>query len=386
MTKKLTHEEFMKKLLSKNERYANGDFYLIGKYLGSQDKILCHCNIHDYDWNAIPADLCRNRGCPICGKESSARNRSGSLEYFLQRLNNKGSDITLVGKYINMTTKTQFQCSKGHIWSTTPNYILYTPNGCPYCSGKYVWVGFNDLWTTREDIASLLKNPDDGYRYTQHSNQKVEFVCPDCNSLLVKTINDVSYRGLSCSVCSDGISYPNKFGRAFLKQLPLKQLKYEYQPDWAKPYFYDNYFEYNDTKYIVEMDGGFHYDEEVKYGVPLEERQRIDDIKTSLAIQTGVNIIRIECLVSDCDYIKNNIIHSDLNEIFNLSNINWSLCDMCAQTSLVKEACILYQSGIHKISEIAKKLNICYSTTSRYLQKGAKLGLCNYQIKTKDKM
>lgn len=392
MSKKLTHEEFVEKLLKKNKHYANGDFVFTGEYVGSNDPIGCHCNIHNKSWTPLPVELCRGKGCPDCGRESSAKNRAAPLERFLQKLNSKKTGVVLDGEYVNMTTKTRFKCSKNHTWFATPNQVLNMPNGCPYCHGMYVWIGFNDLLTTRPDVARLLKNKEDGYKYTQNSNQRVEFVCPDCKTVVVKKINDVSNKGFSCQICSDGISYPNKFGRAFLKQLPIDFLKPEYQPSWAKPYFYDNYFEYNNQKYIVEMDGAFHYIEKQRGTQTLKERQRIDALKTCLANQNDVKIIRIDCLLSDCDYIKNNILNSELNNIFDLSNINWRLCDMSAQKSLVALACKLYQSGVRQINDLAKELGISKTTVTKYLQKGSQLGLCDYQLKrlklnkTKDKM
>ena len=52
------------------------------------------------------------------------------------------------------------------------------------------------------------------------------------------------------------------------------------------------------------MDGGPHYREGETFHKPLEERKRVDNLQTELAIQNGINIIRIECLESNCDYIK----------------------------------------------------------------------------------
>lgn len=51
-----------------------------------------------------------------------------------------------------------------------------------------------------------------------------------------------------CCVCSDGISYPNKYGfELFNNQLSTQIDKFtrEYHPEWANPYRYDFYFEIN---------------------------------------------------------------------------------------------------------------------------------------------
>ena len=117
-----------------------------------------------------------------------------------------------------------------------------------------VLIGINDMWTVRPDIAKLLKDSNDGYKYSAYSSSKTYFVCPEYGTIHYKNIANVSIQGLSCDVCGDGISYPNKFIRNLFKQLKL-DVKYEWRPEWIVPYYYDNYFEYNGNKYIVEMDG-----------------------------------------------------------------------------------------------------------------------------------
>lgn len=371
--KKLTHEEFIERLLECNKHYANGEFELIGKYTHSHNNILCRCKKCEHEWEAPPDSLKRGYGCHLC------RIRYGliSQEEFLDRLSLVSNNIKAIDQYIGMTKKIRFQCGKGHIWSAEPHNVL-RDSGCPFCTNKAVLIGYNDMWTTKPDIAKLLKNPEDGYKYTKSSHSYTYFICPKCGESLYLKINDVCNRGVCCNVCSDGISYPNKFARMFFKQLPVKNYDYEYHPDWACSYFYDNYFEYNNMKYIVEMDGGLHYREGFCFDKTLEERQNIDNIKDNLAINNNINIIRIDCKKSDRDYIKNNILLSELNNIFDLSNIDWNLCDNIAQSSFVKRACDLYSSGMKNFKDIANILGVDRTTVHRYIKNGTMLGWCNY--------
>lgn len=302
-------------------------------------------------------------------------------EKFLIRLYEAhGYNVTALDVYAGMHAKIRFRCQKGHIWYAEPHNVL-RGSGCPYCAEKALLTGFNDLWTVRPDIASLLRNQEDGYKYTRATHAKVDFVCPQCGNVMNKRINDVYNKGLCCSRCSDGVSYPNKFARCFLDQLPIEDYDYEYNPDWAKPYFYDNYFVYKNIRYILEMDGGFHYRDGVCFNKSLNDRKMIDKIKTDLAIQNGIKVIRIECLKSDCDYIKNNILNSELNVLFDLSDIDWGLCDKISQKSLVKQACEIYDSGVHNLNMIADTLRVDRTTVHRYVKTGAKYGWCDYDAK-----
>lgn len=385
MSEKLTNEEFVGKLYARNQRFANGDYVLTSQYNGRSHKIGCHCNIHSHDWSTTAGSLLEGHGCPECGRFSRWDWKRWSHDEFVNVVDSMNKNIKVLGKYIGYDTPIKFMCEHGHTWNATPHSIL-SGHGCPCCAGLMVWVGFNDLWTTRPDVAMLLEDPNDGYKYTYGSSTKVKFKCPECGYVEEKPIVQVSKQGLSCSRCSDGVSYPNKFARALLDQLLLDYHKCEYRPDWAKPYLYDNYFVHNGVEYILEMDGAFHYKEVAKSDRTLEEIREIDQIKTSLAIQHGIHMIRIECIASSYDYIKYNMLASELNDIFDLSDVDWELCDKKAQKNLIKEACDLYMSGLHDLNEIANKLHIHYSTAYNYLKNGMKFGWCDYDPRQASKI
>ena len=248
MPKKLTHEEFIEKLKEKSLYYRQNRYDVVGKYNDAHTPIECYCNVHKVTFYPCSNDLYNGSGCRQCGRENTSKQFRMAHEEFMNKLAATKRNICALDQYLGCDTKIKFKCSEGHIWEATPYCVLNLGRGCPYCAGTKVLSGFNDLWTTRPDIAKMLKNCDDGYKYSRGMNKKVDFICPSCGSILNKQILSVCRRGLSCSKCGDGISYPNKFGRAFLDQLPIDDYCCEYRPDWAKPYFYDNYFEYNNKK------------------------------------------------------------------------------------------------------------------------------------------
>lgn len=44
-------------------------------------------------------------------------------------------------------------CPLGHEWeATVANRTLRQGSGCPFCAGKAVWPGFNDLATANPDV------------------------------------------------------------------------------------------------------------------------------------------------------------------------------------------------------------------------------------------
>lgn len=141
---------------------------------------------------------------------------------------------------------------------------------------------------------------------------------------------------------------------------------------------YDFYFELYGIKYVIEMDGGFHNKVHLKSKLTLEQVQEIDKKKDILVMQNNITMIRIDCLYSDYDYIFSNIMKSILSDLFDLSKINKTEINRKAYSSNIVEACHLYMTKTKNLNTISRLLKIPYGTIYRYLQKGAEIGLCNY--------
>lgn len=252
---------------------------------------------------------------------------------------------------------------------------------CTCCSKKLIVVpGINDIPTTDPWMIPYFQGGEEEAKlYTSGSNKEIYPKCPDCGKIKDKPmqIHTIKQRhGIGCT-CNDGISYPNKFSYAFIDQLPVYNHIKEYSPNWAKPYLYDNYFEYNDNKYILEMDGGIgHGNQTWEHKQDILGKQT-DELKDKLAKENNIYVIRIDCKISDMNYIKTNILNSQLNKIFDLSNIDWLKCDDYAQRNIVKEVCLFYENNNYpKHKVISDKFKICSSIITKYLNDGVKHGWC----------
>ena len=159
-------------------------------------------------------------------------------------------------------------------------------------------------------------------------------------------------------------------------QLSKKHLK------WCKNYKYDFYFKLDSEEYIVETHGIQHYINS-RRGRSLKEEQENDKYKYELAISNGIkpeNYIVIDCRKSESEWIKNSILNSRLNEIFNLNNIKWIECEEYALKNIVKEVCDYYNKD-YSIEEIEDITKINKQTIYNHLRKGAKIGICKYKIR-----
>ena len=279
---------------------------------------------------------------------------------------------------------------------------LTSKHGCPVCAGRKSLMGYNDLWTTRPDIAMLLLNPSDGYRLMEHSGTKTYFKCPNCGEHIYTYVRDVSNRGLTCRRCGDGFSYANKFMYNVIHQITLlypnnedlKNFCAEKTFAWSRYVVNDNpklcgkkvYDLYIplDTKIIIENHGEQHYKESsfhrIKNAKTLSEEQENDKIKQSIALQNGIlsdHYIVLDCRKSEMIYIKNSIMNSNLPSLlqFSESQIDWDMCDKYATSSRVYEACCYWNDGIKNYKDIASLMKMHYETIKRYIRKGQELNI-----------
>ena len=178
-------------------------------------------------------------------------------------------------------------------------------------------------------------------------------------------------------MCSDSVSYPNKVGRYFIKQTLAENIEFEYCKEWCQNKIYDIYFEYNGNKYVIEMDGNQHYRETYNFhSQTYEEIHNNDLFKEKLAKENNVILIRIDCRISDINYIKKNILDSELSKIFDLSNIDWKEIERSSRDmNLLKSICEDYCENTLFIKEIAKKYYTSSEAINRYIKQGKQLGL-----------
>jgi transposase/predicted RNA-binding Zn-ribbon protein involved in translation (DUF1610 family) len=237
-------------------------------------------------------------------------------------------------------------------------------------------IGINDLYTSNPEIKILLKDKNKGYSLTKGSGKKEIFKCPDCGHEKLKTVRDVVNYGYSCPRCSDGLSYPEKIMLNILDQL---NINFECQKTfkWSENRRYDFYIP--SLNMIIETHGRQHYEDSFN---SVKEEQINDEIKERLAKDNEIkHYIIIDCRVSDVHFIKENILNSKLNLLFDISKIDWKQCHEFACNSLIKTASDLWNKGIKSSITIAKMLKLARTTINRYLKQGAELGWSDYDPK-----
>jgi len=113
-------------------------------------------------------------------------------------------------KDIGFSSGKQFywKCELGHTWRTSANSRTSHGNGdCPYCIGRKVWPGFNDLASVApliaDEFAEDLNEGKTAEQFTAHSNTKVWWRCSHCKEAWTATIYNRVDGGTGCPYCVD---------------------------------------------------------------------------------------------------------------------------------------------------------------------------------------
>lgn len=248
---------------------------------------------------------------------------------------------------------------------------------CWYCLGRAVIPNETDMATTSPWMIKYLKDKSLATKIKAKSDLKITFKCPDCGVEKDSIVRDICKGGFSCPICSDGISKPNKFLRALLSQLPIDIIDYEYSSEWTNNKKYDGYFEYNNHKYVIEMDGEQH--KRTTTWSTKEEQEANDKYKDELANNNDVYILRIDAPTYLYDYWIKQFKESILAELFDLSDVDWNKCIEISENNLLKEICDFYNKNTDAtLTAISKEFHIHAITIAKYLTIGATLGWCNY--------
>ena len=252
--------------------------------------------------------------------------------------------------------------------------------GCPVCAGKRVLIGYNDLATTNPEIIKFLLNKEDGCKYTKGSHKSIWVACPHCGYKKLMVVEYFVYNGgLLCPKCSDGLSYPNKFAYNVFQQLHEQYVLYdpEYSPSWAGRMRYDNHIVLKDGReIIVEMDGGFHYNEYGKFAA------QNDEVKDNLAKERGIKIIRVNCFYNQITnrftLIKDNFV-DNLKQYFDLSCVDWDAANEAGISNKLIEVVNYYNKHpFVSMQQIVDHFNLSHCTIRNYLVAGEEIGLCKY--------
>lgn len=176
-------------------------------------------------------------------------------------------------------------CTKGHSYESTPNNRLQG-KGCPYCSGRRVIIGENDLLTKNPKLAAEWDYEKNFPMRPEHvkpgRNKTVWWKCEKCSYKWKASINSRN-RGAGCPKCA------KRFHSSFPEQAIYYYLHQVY-PDAINSYkdIFKNQMELD--IYIPSIKTGIEYDGE---GAHTDKHIEKDSRKYQICKANGIRLIRI---------------------------------------------------------------------------------------------
>lgn len=173
---------------------------------GSGKKVWWICE-KGHDYEATVSDKSRGRGCPICSGRQVLKGFN-DLESLQPDLAKQWHPIKNEGMKPSQITsksgkKVWWICEKGHEWETSVSERT-RGYGCPYCSGRYVIPGENDLETLKPELAKQWHPGKNGTllpsQVMSQTSKKVWWICEKGHEWEAKVQG--RFRGDGCPYCS----------------------------------------------------------------------------------------------------------------------------------------------------------------------------------------
>lgn len=188
----------------------------------------------------------------------------------------KNDGLTPTDVMPNSVKKVWWRCSNGHEWQATID-SRNRGNGCPYCSGRYVIKGKNDLQTVNPALAKEWDyDKNDGLTpmdVTPNSNKEEWWKCSKGHEW--KAIIANRNKGVGCPICNSerNTSFPEYAIVYYLKKYGLDVI-HSYR---EMGYELDVYVP--SKKIAIEYDGSFWHENKVKKDLEKNRKCKKDGIK-----------------------------------------------------------------------------------------------------------
>jgi hypothetical protein len=317
-----THPKLCEELMNKEDGY---------KYtVGSQKKIWWVCKLGHKFIDSIYHRSSIGCSCPYCSGHRiliGFNDLSTTHSYLLNKWDYNKNKIKPTEITFGSHEKIWFLCKDyKHSYKVPLKREIRQNIKCPYCSGKRVLLGFNDIWTTNPQLCKELVNKEDGYKVTRGSGKKIRWKCNHCNYLWKASPDNRIHQNQDCPKCNKSKGEKEIFKllskynivtnpqQIFKGCKNIRNLKFDfYLPDY---------------NICIEYQGEFHYEPHWSQSdkEQLKTSQKRDQIKRDFCLKENIKLIEIpywdidnieEILVRELNLNKeiNKEINEESNEV-----------------------------------------------------------------------
>lgn len=179
--------------------------------VGSGKKIWWKCE-HGHSWEAAVYNRSAGQGCPYCAGQkvwAGFNDLATTHPKLAHEWDYEKNTILLTSVSAGSHKKVWWKCGKGHSWEATICDRAGGVWGCPYCAGRRVLSGFNDLATTHPKLVAqwdFEKNNILPTEVSSGSEKKAWWACEYGHSWEAMVASRV--RGNGCPYCSGQKVWP----------------------------------------------------------------------------------------------------------------------------------------------------------------------------------
>lgn len=163
-----------------------------------------------HEWQASVASRASGCGCPVCAGRQVVIGENDLASQFpaiaAQWHPTKNGALTPQQITPSSNRKVWWRCGKGHDYSATIATRTMRNSGCPYCSGKKVLRGFNDLATLRPDLAKQWHPTLNGNltpeMVTVGAHRKIWWICPVGHVWKAAVYSRTGPQSCGCPICA----------------------------------------------------------------------------------------------------------------------------------------------------------------------------------------
>ena len=176
----------------------------------STKKVWWKCHICGFEWQAAIYNRHIGRGCPYCAKNVVWSGHNDLATLYPELLKdwdyNKNAETDPKTLAVTSKKKVWWKCHIcGFEWIAEAGSRASGGNGCPYCSGKALWTGHNDLETINPKLAMEWNHEKNEpllpSMVTPGSQKKVWWKCSVCGHEWLASIGSRN-QGNGCPECS----------------------------------------------------------------------------------------------------------------------------------------------------------------------------------------
>ena len=177
---------------------------------GSHRKVWWKC-AQGHSWQAsIVSRAHSGAGCPVCAGKVVVPGENDLASQFPQvaREWNTAKNAPLTAQQVSAYSNLRvwWVCALGHEWKAAIAARTHNTTGCPYCAGRLVLAGFNDLQSCFPEIAMQWHPTLNGSltpdAVTYGSKKKVWWKCPEGHVWRAVVYSRTGAKKCGCPVCA----------------------------------------------------------------------------------------------------------------------------------------------------------------------------------------